>query len=295
MISTVTISLTSACCFQPNDFTWLRKRFPRFWYQAFAKGQYAFHTKFRPNSPDYRECLAYLEQIGLKPMPPEKLKLNSHPDDSEFWRGYYLQQVEQKYTTKDFVKCELIWFFLDRNLSEGCGEETDGTPYIDMGDLANEGGEDGFYDFLDGNLRIFDLLHNRIGVSDEGKRLLEASGLTGFCITRRLRVTGDRSDEVQATYWLVDVPLALPLSVKTSWERPSGEIYTGSWEPGVKLHDAHDSYSFDRAAIQSAGAFDLATWQPGAALPRKLGTNRWFKFCKENKIKCDWTPLKVVE
>lgn len=216
-------------------------------------------------------------------------------EDFATWLGFYSNSCYCTFAPKDCEKSELVSFSLDTDLSEGCGGETDRTPYIDMGDLANEGGEDSFYDFLDGNLRIFDLLHNRIGVSDEGKRLLEASGLTGFSITRRLRVTGDRSDEVKANYWLVDVPLVLPLSIKTSWERPSGEIYTGPWEEGVMLHEAYQLHSFDRAAIQSAGAFDLASWEPGSALPRKLGTKRWFKFCKENKIKCDWTPLKVVD
>lgn len=303
MTRIVNLDLRKSWCFDPADFEWVLKRWPRNIpidpklppkTLAFFDEVYSNCNLNADKTTEYLDCIIYLKERGYRQASRYQSRFISQEDNTA-WRGFYQFRSFCTYTTKDCAKCELVSFSLDCDLSEGCGEEGDRTPYIDMGDLANEGGEDNYYDFMDGKLRIFDLLHNRIGVSDEGKRLLEASELTGFSITRRLRVTGDRSDEVQGNYWLVDVPLVLPLSGKTCWERLNGEIFTGPGEPDAALHDEDNLFSFDRAVIQEVGAFDLASWQPGDALPRKLGTNRWFKFCKENKIKCNWTPVKVVD
>ena len=139
--------------------------------------------------------------------------------------------------------------------------------------------------------------YNRLAVSNDGKRLLESSGLSGFNITRRVRVAGDDAEEFKGEYWHVDLPLVLPLSDKMRWEMPDGQVYTGTWVPGAQLPD-DGFFAYDRATLQRTGPFDLAVMKPLNPEVRhstKIGSHRWFEFCKANKIRCNWTPLQVVD
>lgn len=276
-----------------EEFEWFRKRFPSdVCIMSYHNYEYFFKVwKDSDNATDCRECLEYLTQVGFKSMPRHRSRIPH--EDTAAWRGFYDLRQRCEYSAKDCAKSELVNFSLDADLSEGCRmDEVSGEVCVDLDDLRNEGG-DYYYEFLNGELPFIELLDGRMAVSLEGKALLESSGLTGFCIMRPLWVEGDGIDKLKGSYWQVDLPVVLPRSEKMQWERADGQIYTGRWEPEALQVD--DLLSFDRAALQTAGPFDLAVQEPMRNCIPKLGSHRWFEFCKANKIRCDWKPVKLVD
>lgn len=277
-----------------QDFEWFRKRFPSNVVRSLDADKQWFLLKAwkdSDNAPECGECLAYLHQIGCKPMPRSRRSIRH--EDTAAWRGFYDLNQWCEYSTKDCAKSELVNFSLDADLSEGCRTDEDsGEVCVDLDDLRNEGG-DYYYEFLNGELPFIEMLDGGMAVSNAGKELLEGSGLAGFRITRPLWVQGEALDKLNGSYWHVDLPVVLPRSEKMQWERKDGQIYTGRWEPDALQVD--DLLSFDRAAVQAAGPFDLALQEPMRNCIPKLGSHRWFEFCKANKIRCDWKPVKLVD
>lgn len=225
-----------------------------------------------------------------------------HPKQTDLlaWKGYFDQTNSYAFSTEDFAQSELLAFSLYPGYEDFYVLDQAGMPCVLL-----ERFKDYDYDnscdyeeesniFLNGHIHFFRLPDNQLIVSVEGGNLLKQSGLTGFSITRSLRVIGDGADRVKDVYWHVDLPLVLPLSTQTHWERPEGQLYTGFWEPGAELADG-EQFLFDRSTVQAAGPFDLAMWKGYQTWPGMIGSHRWFEFCEANKIRCDWRPVRVVD
>jgi len=251
-----------------------------------------------PNSQEYLAWSKRLAETGMKPLPGS---YQAEDDDATNPRyvGYYARRVTRHYTPKECEGAEHCWFFLEANMQEGCPEAPPGEEFIDMDDVANEVSEDTARAFRSGRLHFFGLSYHYLAVSDEGKRLLEASGLTGFQITRPLKVAGGGADRVKSRYWHLDLTSTLPLSAKMRWVASDGSAYIGPWKQDVSQPD-DGLLALERAGIERAGSPDLALLEryygPELGTPHitTLGSRRWFQFCKANKIKCHSTPLDVL-
>ena len=278
----------------PADFCWFVERYP----DALNpdSGGLFLYIRDALHSPVYHEWDQKLGALGMKPMPDSLCKFME--DCPERCRGYYFRQATRHYTPSECSRSEYVGFFLQATLLEGCEETAPGEFRIDMDDVANEVDTETAQAFRKGRLHFFSLENDFLGVSDEGKQLLEASGLSGFKITRPLPVIGDDAESIEGHHWHVDITTTLPLSPKIRWRGPDGTPYTGQWMPDAMLAD-DGLLALDRAALEQAGRPDLAMrerYGEELRVPqnRPVGSQRWFQFCKANKIRCDWTPLEVL-
>jgi hypothetical protein len=276
----------------PNDYEWFCAKEPP--YRPGAPVCAFFRDAL--NSQEYHAWSRRLAEAGLKPLPESNLEEDDEPTNPRYI-GYYIRCVRYSYTPKECEQSEYVRFFLEADMQEGCAEAPAGEALIDMDNVTNEVEEDTARAFRSGRLRFFRLAYNYLAVSDEGKRLLEASGLTGFQLTRPLKVNGDEADKVKGRYWHLDLTSTLPLSPKMRWVADDGSTYIGPWKPGAaKPEDG--LIALDRVGVEQAGTPDLAIqarYLPDAP-PHitTVGSRRWFQFCKANKIKCHWTPLDVL-
>ena len=287
-----TIIVNPSWLLSPDDYRWFKQRFPDGAGSTFVK-------RFNLDSEDWRECRDHLHDIGLK-RAPQSIMFNPGKQQ-EHLKGYYSMRAWRSFTAKDCEKSELLHFFLDRDMQEACLVDETGEPFVEMSHLENEAPSHLQSAFRNGRLPFVDLSYNRLAVSDEGRQLLDASGLIGFSITRRLGVKGHGADKFKGIYWLVDFPIVLPpLSLQTLWESFEGEEYAGAWRKGAELSN-DGFYTYDRAALQASGPFDLALMRRLDPESRdyqrfeRIGSRRWFDFCKANKIRCQWQPVKVVD
>lgn len=219
------------------------------------------------------------------------------------WKGYFYHVIKRRFSETDYGQCELLLFVLSYDIREICARDEssdDNAPLslladFDYGDpLEYEALKNIHTRFLEGQFPLLALSDIELVASTTGRQLLECSGLTGFSINRPLQMSGPNADKVKDAYWMIDIPLVLPSSAKTRWERPEGQIYTGCWEQDAELPQ-DGFYAFDRAAVQAAGSFDLALGEGFGPSRRMLGSHRWFEFCTANQIPCQWTPVQVVD
>ena len=217
--------------------------------------------------------------------------------------GFYLLHLLRSFSPQECANSEyVVLFWTQFDVDAGCRDDPATGLCVDLEDLDYEGEEKAHKLFLAGRLPFFRLDDDSLAVSEKGKLLFESSGLTGFSITRRLPVIGRHAGDVKAAYWHLDLPVVVPESAQTRWLGPDGNGYAGRWMPGAVL--AHDGYhTFDRAALKTAGFPDLFRREPHVD-PRDahkrpnqfiLGSHRFFEFCKANKLKCDWEPVKLAD
>ncbi len=286
------LSIELAQCKRPEDFAWFLERGTGnlneeearlFWFMPDAL-----------NDPEYRALTERLKALGMRPFPQcqSKDKIKKHS-------GFYSISATCHYTSAECERSEYVWFEPDAYLIDASSEVAQGQFQIDLDDMRNETPIATANSFRKGGLHFFAITFGIPGVSDEGKRLLEKSGLTGFSITRPLPVTGDGVERIKCRYWHVDITAALALSPKNRWLDGSGNPYIGLWRPDAQ--EPFDSLlALDRASIEEAGKPDVAyreRFGPELELPhinKLVGSQRWFQFCKANKIKCHWTPLDVL-
>lgn len=277
----------------PSDYEWFAAKKPPY------EPGYPIFAFFRDalNSQDYHDWSRRLAEAGMKPWPGSYEEADDDATNPRYV-GYYTRRVVSNYTPKECERAEYVAFFVEADMQSGCADVPPGEEFIDMDNVANELSEDTAKAFRNGRLHFFRLSYNYLGVSDEGKRLLEASGLTGFQITRPLQVVGDGADRVKSRYWHLDLTNTLPLSAKMSWVASDGSAYIGPWKSDVSQPDG-GLLALDRAGVERAGSPDLSLrerYGPELGPPHiaVVGSRRWFQFCKANKIKCQWTPLDVL-
>ena len=246
------------------------------------------------NDADFCILTERLKALGMKRFPKcqSKDKLKKHS-------GFYSLSATCHYTPAECERSENVWFEPESYLGAASSEVAQGQFHINMGDMRNETPTATANSFRKSGLHFFSIKFGIPGVSDEGRRLLENSGLTGFSITRPLPVVGDGAERIKCRYWHVDITAALALSPKNRWLDGSGNPYIGPWRPDAQ--EPFDSLlALDRASIEKAGKPDVAyreRFGPELDLPhinKLVGSRRWFQFCKANKIKCHWTPLDVL-
>ena len=179
------------------------------------------------NTPEYHEWARRLVVAGMKPF-PQSWKFTDDDATNQRYIGYYYRQAWSFYTPEECRRAEYSQFFFAADMQGGCADAPPGEEFIDIDNVANEVEEDTARAFRTGRLRFFGLSYNYLAVSDEGKRLLEASGLTGFQITRPLKVTGDDADRVKGRYWHLDLTSTLPLSSKIRWVAADGSVLVRS-------------------------------------------------------------------
>lgn len=252
---------------------------------------------FMPDALNDSEYLALTERLkilGMRPFPrcqsKDKIKKRS---------GFYSLSATRHYTPVECQSSEYVWFAPEAYLGAASEEVAQGQFRINLDDMRNETPTATAISFRSGGVHFFSIKFGIPGVSEEGKRLLEKSALTGFSITRPLPVIGDGAERIKDRYWHMDITAALALSAKNRWLDGSGNPYVGPWRPDSQ--EPFDSLlALDRASIEKAGNPDVAYRERYGAeldLPhinKLVGSRRWFQFCKANKIKCQWTPLEVL-
>ncbi len=277
---------------------WLPKREDFAWFRAQEEALPGLEHYVRVvfddalNSPTYAEWMDRINTLGLKRMPDTVAAvMNTEPERCV---GYYFLESRKIFTPKECERSEYVSFFVEADMQAGCGETASGEACIDLGHVGNEVPEGAAARFLKGGLHFFSLAYNYLGVSDEGKKLLEGSDLRGFRITRPLKVMDDDAEWLDHRYWHLDIPTVVPLSPKMRWIDPDGRSYVGSWVPGAYPPD-DGLIVLDRVSLEKAGFPDVAIHEEpreaGTRFIRTVGSHRWFKFCKAHKIRCNWTPV----
>lgn len=286
----------------PKDLAWFRQRIPSGVKFDETDKDYFVSYCFENigNSADYQACVEHLSRIGMKRMPQkvydEQLE---HPERTQ---GLYRLDILRSFSPQECAKSEyVVLFWTQFDVGAGCQDDPATGVCVDMGQLYYEGEQKVQELFVAGRLPFFRLNDDSLAVSEKGKQLFESSGLTGFSITRRLPIIGRHAGDVKGAYWHLDLPVVVPESAQTRWLGPDGTVYAGRWVPGAVL--AHDGYhTFDRAALKAVGFPDLFRREPhvdprDARRPNQfiLGSHRFFEFCKANKLKCDWEPVKLTD
>lgn len=286
------LTVERAQCKSPEDFDWFLARGTGDLYDEGASVSWFMPDAL--NNPEFRVLTEKLKALGMRRFPicRNKATIPAHS-------GYYLLSATCHYTPAECQGSEYVGFGPDSYLGAASEEVAPGQFRIDLDHMWNETPTATANNFRKSRLQFFSIKFGIPGVSDEGKLLLEKSGLTGFSITRLLPVVGDGAERIKCRYWHVDITAVLALSPKNRWLEGSGNPYIGPWRPDAQ--EPFDSLlALDRASIEKAGKPDVAyreRFGPELMLPhinKLVGSRRWFQFCKANKIKCQWTPLDVL-